>query len=101
MTLLEECCKRIINERKIQWFSIRHAKVLTTLKKYNEQATANIALITNTEKQTISQTLQELKNAKLITFNGEAYCLQNEIETLQKLMQMAEKQEIKIMAKSK
>lgn len=101
MTLLEECCKRIINERKIEWFNIRHAKVLATLKKYNEQATANIALITNMEKQAITKTLQELRNAKLISFNGEAYCLSNEIETLQKLMQMAEKQEIKIIAKSK
>lgn len=101
MTLLEECCKRIINERKIEWFSIRHAKVLATLKKYNEQATANIALITNIEKQAALKTLQELKNAKLISFDGEAYGISNEIETLQKLMQMAERQEIKILAKGK
>ena len=101
MTLLEELSKKIINERKIAWFNIRHAKVLTTLKKYGQLPTANITLITNIEKKATTQTLQELKNAKLITYNGETYSLQNEIETIQKLMQMAEKQEVKVMAKSK
>lgn len=101
MTLLEEICKKIINQRLIDWFGIRHAKVLNTIKKHEKLLASEIMLITCIEKQHALQALQELRKAKLIGFNGEQYILDNEIETMQKLMQMSEKQGIKALSKSK
>ena len=102
MTLLEEFCKKIINERQINWFQIRHAKVLSTIKKHEKLLASEIVLITCIEKHYALQALQDLRNAKLISFNGEQYFLQSEIETMQKLIQMTEqRQNCKILVKAK
>ncbi|HIH21394.1 MAG: hypothetical protein J4478_00085 [Candidatus Diapherotrites archaeon] len=101
MTLLEECCKRIVNERMIEWFNARHAKVLSTIKKYEKLLASEIVLITSIEKATLLQTLYELRTRKLISHDGEKYHIPNEAETLNSLLEMAERETVKILAKSK
>jgi predicted transcriptional regulator len=97
--LLEEFCKKLINQQRIEWFSIRHAKTLTALKKYEKLQASEITLLANTEKHSAIQTLQELKKAKLIQYDGEKFSLIEETELMQKLFEIAEeRKEIKAIA---
>lgn len=100
-TLLEEFCKKLINEQLIEWFGIRHAKALCALKKYEKLLASELSLLTGTEKQALSQILSELKKAKLVEFNGEKFQLCEELEALNRLIEFAERQELKITARER
>lgn len=100
MTLLEECCKRIINQKLSSWFGIRHAKILNTVKKYEQLLATEITFLTSIERQDALECLQDLRQARLLEFDGERYSIKDELETLQKLMQMSEREKAIIRCKS-
>lgn len=100
MTLMEECCRKIINQKLSNWLTIKHAKILTSLKKHEKMQLGEILLL-HSEKENTLQCLKDLRQAKLIEYDGLNYQMQNELESLQKLMQMTEKQEARIIAKSR
>ncbi len=89
MNLVEITCAKIVNEKRLNWFSIHHAKAFSALCKYYNVRFEDLTLLTQTDAKILKKALNELQGNKLIRLNGECYRVEDREESLQRLLWLA------------
>ncbi|MFH0715018.1 MAG: hypothetical protein V1847_05115 [Candidatus Diapherotrites archaeon] len=90
MNIVEMTCAKIVNEKKLPWFSVRHAKTFATMCKYCNVRLSDLALLTQISPLELKRVLNELERNKLVRYCGEIYRLEDREEALQHLVWLAQ-----------
>ena len=93
MNLVEISCAKIVNEKRLEWFSVRHAKAFCAVCKYYNLRFHDLALLTQISPFELKTALQDLQSNRLIRYSGECYKVEDREEALQRLLWLAQKGE--------